>query len=141
MATGISELIIYALFIHFLGLDFRNTAKTIDRCCTYTDRLHFRLPTWVTHCCLVLVRMVDVINLCRNISDGVRPYPLNRYFDPDILSHEGMNSLTSLSTNRDQRMSNHLQSSTSGTNIPIIIHKSEEQTRIIKSSRDCYSYF
>jgi hypothetical protein len=23
---------------------------------------------------LVLVRMVDVINLCRNISDGVRPF-------------------------------------------------------------------
>src|SRR5215207_7720219 len=42
-------------------------------CCTYIDRLHSRLPTWVTLCCLVFVRIVDVINLCRNTSAGIRP--------------------------------------------------------------------
>jgi Lrp/AsnC family leucine-responsive transcriptional regulator len=26
----------------------------VFRCCTYTDRLHFRLATWVTLCCLFL---------------------------------------------------------------------------------------
>ena len=48
--------------------------NVLIRCCTYTDRLRFRLPTWVTLCCLIFVRVVDVINLCRNISDGVRPF-------------------------------------------------------------------
>ena len=28
--------------------------EQIFSCCTYTDRLHFRLPTWVTLCCLFL---------------------------------------------------------------------------------------